>query len=242
MKHLFSAFQFLTILPFGRHKEFEAPKTIPYFPAVGLFIGLIIASGDYIFSFLWPRPVASLLDVLLLAVISGGLHLDGLGDTADGLLSHRPREQIFNIMKDSRVGPMGLMAIFFALIIKWAGIQHLTEHRTLYLLMIPSYARGSMVLGIKFLQYGRPEGGLGTDFFSNEIPLHSMAGIFLPVLLSLLLGLPCIWLNVSFIAVAWVILYYYKRKINCITGDMLGALAEVEETILFLIACLRARQ
>ena len=242
MKNLFSAFQFLTILPFGRYKKFEATKTIPYFPVVGLFIGLIIASGDYIFSILWPRPVVSLLDVLLLAIISGGLHLDGLGDTADGLLSHRPREKIFNIMKDSRIGAMGLMVVFFALTIKWAGIQYLSEHRTLYLLMIPSYARGSMVLGIKFLQYGRPEGGLGTDFFSNEIPLHSMAGIFLPVLLSLFLGLPCVWLNISFVAVAWGMLYYYKSKINCITGDMLGALAEVEETILFLIACLRVGQ
>jgi adenosylcobinamide-GDP ribazoletransferase len=99
-----------------------------------------------------------------------------------------------------------------------------------------------MLLGIKFLQYGRPEGGLGTDFFSNEITLRSMAGIFLPVLLSLLLGMPCVWLNISFMAVALGMLYYYKRKINCITGDMLGALAEIEETILFLIACLRVGQ
>ncbi len=241
MKHLFSAFQFLTILPLGRYKKFEAPKTIPYFPVVGLFIGLVVASGDYVFSILLPRPIVSLLDVFLLAVISGGLHLDGLGDTADGLLSHRPREQILNIMKDSRIGAMGLMAIFFALTIKWAGIQYLAEHRTLYLLMIPSYARGSMLLGIRFLQYGRPGVGIGTDFFSNNLPLHSMASLFLPVVISLFLGISCIWLNISFIAVAWVMLYYYKRKINCITGDMLGAMAEIEETTLFLIACLGTR-
>jgi len=242
MRHLFSAFQFLTILPFGRYKKFEAPKTIPYFPVVGLFIGLIVASGDYAFSILLPRPIASLLDVFLLAVISGGLHLDGLGDTADGLLSHRPREQILTIMKDSRIGAMGLIAIFFALTIKWGGIQYVAEHRTLYLLMIPSYARGSMVLGMKFLQYGRPGAGIGTDFFSTTIPLHSMASLFLPVVISLFLGIPCIWLNISFIVVAWGMLYYYKRKINCITGDMIGAMAEVEETVLFLIACLGARQ
>ncbi|MBN1226602.1 MAG: adenosylcobinamide-GDP ribazoletransferase [Deltaproteobacteria bacterium] len=241
MNNLFSAFQFLTVLPFGRNRKFDAPKTIPYFPIVGLFIGLIVACGDVILSNLWPTPIASLLDVLLLAIISGGLHLDGLGDSADGLLSHRDRGQILDIMKDSRIGAMGLIAIFFALAIKWAGIQHITENRLLYLLIIPSYARGSMMLGMKCLQYGRPGAGIGTDFFSNKISLYSMVSILLPIIISIFLGIPSVWLNVSFILAALLMLFYYKWKMNCITGDMIGAMAETEEAILFMVAGLGAR-
>lgn len=241
MNNLFSAFQFLTILPFGRHGKFDAPKTIAYFPVVGLFIGLIVSCGDFVFSSLWPMPIASLLDVLVLAIISGGLHLDGLGDTADGMLSHRGREQILDIMKDSRIGAMGLIAIFFALAIKWAGIQHITEGRFLYLLIIPSYARGSMMLGMKFLQYGRPGAGIGTEFFSNKISFHSMVSVLPPMIISIFLGMPSVWLNASFIAVVLFMLFYYKWKINCITGDMIGAMAETEEAILFLISGLGAR-
>ena len=64
MKQLFSAFQFLTILPLGRYKKFEAPKTIPYFSVVGLFIGLIVASGDYVFSILTNDANGQTRDVI----------------------------------------------------------------------------------------------------------------------------------------------------------------------------------
>ncbi len=52
-----------------------------------------------------------------------GCHLDGLGNAADGMLGHRSREKALEIMKDSRIGAMGLMAVFCCLLIKWAGIQ-----------------------------------------------------------------------------------------------------------------------
>ena len=129
MKHLISAFQFLTILPFGKPRVLDAPKTIPYFPIVGLVIGLILVFGDHVFSRLWPATVVSILDVLLLAILSGARHLDGLGDTADGLFSHRSREQALDIMRDSRIGVMGLVAIVFILAIKWVSLHSLVKHR-----------------------------------------------------------------------------------------------------------------
>ena len=81
MKHLISAFQFLTILPLGKPRELDASKVTPCFPVVGLGIGLILLLADRLFSMLWPVSVASILDIMLLAILSGGLHLDGLGDT-----------------------------------------------------------------------------------------------------------------------------------------------------------------
>ena len=170
MKYLISALQFLTILPLGKSRDFDAPKTIPWFPVVGLAIGLILMLGDYIFSILWPDIIVALLDVLLIVILSGGLHLDGLGDTADGFFSHKSTEQVLSIMRDSRIGVMGLAAIVFVLSIKWASILHLVGHRALYLFIIPAYSRGAMMFGIKFLRYGRPQGGIGTDFFLALIP------------------------------------------------------------------------
>lgn len=242
MRHLLSALQFLTILPCGKPRVFDAPKMIPYFPVAGLVIGLMLVLCDYVFSIVWPVSIVSVLDVLLLAVLSGGLHLDGLGDTADGLLSHRPPEQVLSIMRDSRIGVMGLAAIVFVLSIKWASILHLVEHRALCLFIIPAYSRGAMMFGIKFLRYGRPQGGIGTDFFSDKLPMYALSIIFLPVLLSFWLGVKAIWLNSLFILMTALILFYYKRRMGCITGDMLGAMAEVEEAGLFLVACIGVYQ
>ena len=242
MKHLVSALQFLTILPLGKPRDLNAVKIIPYFPVVGLVIGLLLVLGDYVFSMLWPDTVVVFLDILLLAILSGGLHLDGLGDTADGFLSHRSPEQVLTIMRDSRIGVMGLLAIVFILAIKWAGIYSLEKHRALYLFIIPAYSRGAMMFGIKFLRYGRLQGGIGTDFFSDKIPMYALSIIFLPVCISLWLGLRAIWLNSFFILMTTLILFYYRRRMNGITGDMLGAMAEIEEAGLFLFACLGVNQ
>ncbi|UCB49349.1 MAG: adenosylcobinamide-GDP ribazoletransferase [Deltaproteobacteria bacterium] len=236
MKHLISAFQFLTILPLGKPRTLDASKITPCFPLVGLGIGLILMLADYLFSKLWPLSVISLLDILLLAILSGGLHLDGLGDTADGFFSHKSPERALAIMRDSRIGVMGLLAILFVLAIKWTSLQGVAEHRGLYLIIIPAYSRGSMMFGIKFLSYGRPEGGVGTDFFSRKPSTFALASIFLPPLISLWLGYPAIWLNALFILMTTLILLYFKRRLGCITGDMLGAMAEVEEACLFLVA------
>ncbi|MGD9034579.1 MAG: adenosylcobinamide-GDP ribazoletransferase [Desulfobacteraceae bacterium] len=237
MKHLISAFQFLTILPLGKPQELDASKTTPCFPIVGLGIGLILMLSDYLFLELWPVSVASLLEILLLAILSGGLHLDGLGDTADGLFSHKSPERILAIMRDSRIGAMGLLAILFVLAIKWVSLQGVAEHRGLYLLIIPAYSRGAMMFGIKFLSYGRPEGGVGTDFFSRKPPTVALTSILLPAFISLWLGYPAIWVNGLFILVTALVLLYFKRRLGCMTGDMLGAMAEVEEACLFLVAC-----
>jgi adenosylcobinamide-GDP ribazoletransferase len=93
-----------------------------------------------------------------------------------------------------------------------------------------------MMFGIKFLSYGRPEGGVGTDFFSRKPPMVALISILLPAFISLQLGYPAIWLNALFILLTALILLYFRRRLGCITGDMLGAMAEVEEACLFLAA------
>ena len=234
MKNLISAIQFITILPMGKYGKFNPEKKIPFFPVVGILLGLMVALLDRIFLQLWSKPVASLLDVLFLIIITNAFHLDGLGDTADGLYGHRTRERALSIMKDSRIGVMGIVAIICGLSVKWAGIIGLDPWRSLLLIIIPAYARGSILFGIWFLEYGRTDSGTGQPFFKNKLTITDFSWLIVPVLFSILLGFKAIWLNLFFLIMIAGILLFYKKKVNCITGDMLGAMVEMTEAGLFL--------
>ncbi len=236
MKSLISAIQFITIIPLGKPETFDPRGMISFFPVVGIFIGGLVAAFDYAALQLWTEPVAAVLDVILFILVTGAFHLDGLGDTADGLLGHRTKEKALEIMKDSRIGVMGLVAIITGLSIKWGGIMSLDgQYRYLLLVIIPAYARGSMVFGIKFLNYGRSSDGIGHPLFFNTLKLSAFWGLLIPVGLSFFLGWRGIWLNLIFIIITAFILLYYKRRIGCITGDMLGAMTETTESLLFLL-------
>ena len=234
MKNFFSALQFITILPLGKPGKFEPAGMLPYFPLVGLLLGAMTYCIDTFFAHLWSRPVASLLDVCFLVAVTGAFHLDGLGDTADGLYGHRTQEAALEIMKDSRVGIMGLVAIVCCLALKWAGISSLNLHRGLLLIIIPAYARGSILFGVRMLPYARPQGGTGMAFFDDKACITAFWGMIPPILLSLFCGWQGILLNAVFMVVVAGTLIYYNRKMNGITGDMLGAMAEVTEAVMFL--------
>jgi adenosylcobinamide-GDP ribazoletransferase len=233
---LTAAIRFITVLPLGSQRAFSPAGMIPYFPVVGLLLGGITALLDPLFHLLWSRPTASLLDVLLLVTLTGAFHLDGLGDTADGLYGQRDRESALRIMKDSRIGVMALVAVVGCLAVKWAGICGLESRRALLLVIIPAYARGSMLFGIRLLPYARPEGGTGHSFFAKPLPWLAFWGLLPPFALSLFGGRQALLLNGGFLLITAGMLFFYRKKINGITGDMLGALAEVMEAGLFLVA------
>jgi adenosylcobinamide-GDP ribazoletransferase len=235
MRNFISAIQFITIIPLGKAETFDPPKMIPYFPIVGILLGILVVLFDHAASRLWSMPVISLLDVIFLAVLTGAFHLDGLGDSADGLLGQRSKEKALTIMKDSRLGTMGLVAIVFGLALKWAGISGLDANRTLLLVIVPAYARAGMLFGMRFLEYGRPAGGTGVDFFKSKLEWTAFWGLTAPVVLSVFLGWTAFWLNLSFVTLTTLLIWYYKRRVGCITGDMLGAMAEILEAGLFLL-------
>ncbi|MCG6974535.1 MAG: adenosylcobinamide-GDP ribazoletransferase [Desulfobacterales bacterium] len=234
MKQLLSALQFLTIIPFGQPAVYEPKGMIPFFPIVGLIIGLLVSVFDQMALIFWPVQTTSILDVVLLAVLTAALHIDGLGDTADGLMGHHSREKALEIMKDSRIGAMGIVAIVCTSAVKWGGILNLHEHRMLLLVLVPAYSRSAMIFGIRFLEYGRPDGGTGYDFFDGPIKRPAFQWLLIPVVVSLFLGWKAILLNIFFALTTAIIILYYKKRMGCITGDMLGAMTEVIESLLFL--------
>lgn len=235
MKHFICAVQFITILPWGGSEKFDPQRMVPYFPLVGITLGVLVALFDTVAASLWGRAVAALLDVIFLTVLTGAFHIDGLGDAADGLLGQRPKEKILEIMKDSRLGTMGLVAILAGLSIKWAGIAGLDADRPLLLIIIPAFARAGMLFGMRYLPYGRPDGGTGAGFFKHELKPAAFWALSVPVLLSIFLGWQAIWLIICFGAITAGLIRYYQKRLGCITGDMLGAMTEILEASLFLL-------
>ena len=87
-----------------------------------------------------------------------------------------------------------------------------------------------------YLEYGRPDGGTAKPFFENKIKPTAFWGLLIPIIISMFMGWQGMIINIAFALLVALILVYYKRKMNCITGDMLGAMTEITESGLFLAA------
>jgi adenosylcobinamide-GDP ribazoletransferase len=238
MKNLLAAIRFITVLPIGTSEHFDAVGMVPWFPAVGLLLGAALATFDHAAARMWHSQTAAVLDVVFLAALTGAFHIDGLADTADGIFSHRPKERVLEIMKDSRIGAMGVVAVVSVLAVKWAAISGISEHRTALLILVPAYARGAMLFGMRALEYGRPQGGTGLAFFSRKLRPADFWGLVVTVVLSLVLGRGLPAVNAGFFLITAALIAFYRKRLGCITGDMLGAMAEVTEAGLFLIAAM----
>jgi adenosylcobinamide-GDP ribazoletransferase len=236
MTHLRSAVRFMTILPAGPPTAFDAVAMAPWFPVVGLLLGGLLAGGDALAARWWGEATVAALDVALLAVLTGAFHLDGLADTADGLFSHRSRERALEIMKDSRIGSMGVVALCGVLALKWAAIAELPGNRSLLLLLVPAYARGGILFAMRSLPYGRPGGGTGSAFFSRRPGAPAFWALAVTVCLSPALGPAALGVNAAFALATAGLIAFYRRRLGCVTGDMLGAMIEITETMLFLAA------
>ena len=231
---------FITILPTGKNPAYSPLGMIRFFPVVGLIIGALLVITDLLASLVWPAPAAALVDLIFLVTVTGAFHLDGLGDTADGIFSHRGRERALEIMKDSRTGMMGLVAVVLCLATKLAGLWSVKiscspSQAMLIFFLVPAFSRASMIFGIKYLNYGR-QNGTGKDLFNRALNSKDFLLCLIPLGLSLLLGLKGLILILGFALGCVGILTFYKRKMNCITGDMLGAMTEVMEAWLFMVA------
>ena len=240
MKFL-SAIGFLTIIPIPARAISNEGRQVLYFPLVGLVIGCLLYGLDHLLS-LAPYPEIRIVgDVLFLAIISGALHLDGLADTADGIFSHRPREQILLIMKDSRIGVMGVLALLFCILLKLAGVAGIIHSESLiWLVLAPALGRTAQVIGLVFVNHVPSEKTLAEQFYQQG--KFSLL-IFCPLPFAILLymdwalGLASL---ILFILLLVSLLLFFKNKIGGITGDTLGATTEIIEMTFLLIGGMSA--
>jgi adenosylcobinamide-GDP ribazoletransferase len=227
-----AALSFFTILPdFSGNSGVQGLKDAKYSMAlVGLALGLGLALVSTL------GNVAPFLMLVYLGVITAFLHLDGLADSFDALFSHRSKDQMLAIMKDSRIGAMGATAIVLALLGKYTAFVHLND--ILLLIALPSLARFSAVVAGAALPYAG-KSGLG-EFFTTSWKLSLLPQVLPAVLLLFFaagIGRGFFILSAWALVVSLVILWH-RRKLGGITGDGMGAMIEISEVSLFLVAIL----
>lgn len=231
-----TAMRFLTLIPIPWRAEEDAhqfAKSLAFFAVVGMVIGTIGTCGIFLLSKGFPQPVVIAMGLAYLAFISGCLHLDGLSDSADGLLSSRPREACLQIMKDSRAGAMGIVVVLLVLLTKYAALSAMGKETLLpAFFLMPLAGRCAILLTMASLPYARAEGGLGRLFYSGNSKQAAVIGFAL--LLASLLFLAPNWVLpvlIGFLFVTYLFNRWCRAKLGGATGDTLGAVCELTEMI-----------
>lgn len=241
MRLFLIAFQFLTIVPLPltvRCEEEDLGRSMSFFPLVGLALGALLAGSDFLLAPLLPRAVVDLILVTILTVVTGALHLDGLSDVCDGLAARGSRERFLEIMKDSRVGAVGAVALVLGLGLKYEALLALPpEYKRGVLLFFPMAARLAQVQMTVGAKRARAN-GLGSAFVGGAGLLQlAVASLFTLAAGYLLLKTAAIACVLFLFLLTWGIKSWSHRKLGGITGDVIGCASELNEIfcLLFLL-------
>jgi hypothetical protein len=259
MKGFLLLLSFMTRIPMPKieYNEEKLGKSMKYFPAVGVIVGIILLFFCIVFTFVFKNlnystvlPLMIIVIILTDLITTGGLHLDGLADTFDGIFSYRSKHKMLEIMKDSRIGSNGVLALILYFLIKCALLYSLEiEDRgeAMYAIMTyPVVSRFCSVISCASAPYARGS-GMGKTFVDNT----KVNGVIVAAIITLLytIGLlvaPLVFypayvpmndilqpvFGITFIVGLSALFAYsfsklMERKIGGITGDTLGALLEI---------------
>lgn len=239
MKSFWLAMQFMTRFPTPTLVDIQPENmgsAVHYFPTVGLLIGLLLVTVAQLSIWL-PSDIVAMLVLAFWAWVTGGLHLDGVADTADGWLGGvGNQERTLEIMKDSQIGAAGAIALLIVLLMKWLVLSYMIDAQLwLVLLVTPLFARVASIGLMICTNYVRVNG------VAEQMVSHlnrkliflwvSAAAIFLVLIHpGLLVGMAAVWLWLR-----WLMI----RITGGMTGDTAGAMIEVME-IAFMLLMLKA--
>jgi adenosylcobinamide-GDP ribazoletransferase len=242
MKSFLLALQFLTIIPvkIKEISEKEMAGAMMYFPFVGMFIGLALSGiNALLMSLNFPSFVVNLILVIALIIITGGMHLDGLSDTADAFLSGKPKNEMLAIMRDPHAGVMGVLGIISVLSLKFTLISAMAmPMKATALILMCVLSRWSSVLIMFLFPYARERGkamvftkGINLKIFS----LSSVTALMFVFAAWQIKGIAVLLITAGCAYLGGIASY---RKINGITGDTLGAAIELTEIIVLFAVCI----
>ncbi|MBM3106775.1 adenosylcobinamide-GDP ribazoletransferase [Pseudomonas sp. V1] len=232
------ALQFLSSLPVrlpGMPSAAQMGRSVLFYPLVGLLFGVLLWG---LHALLEGSPVLLHAALLLSAwvVLSGGLHLDGLADSADAWLGgFGDRERTLEIMKDPRSGPIAVVTLVLVLLLKFCAVLVLVERgQGVLLILAPLLGRASLLGLFLCTPYVR-SGGIG-QALADHLPRRSAAwALFASFALCLCIaGLQGLYVLV----VAGVAFFWLRRvmirRLGGTTGDTAGALLELLELAVLL--------
>lgn len=254
MKNFIIAVQFLTRISVGPTLEISSEdmgSSASAYPLVGSLLAFILVSFALILRQLSGLPIIASATFLTVGeiLLTGGLHLDGLMDCADGLLSYRPREQILAIMKDSTVGANAVLALVSLLLVKISLLIAVLPDYLWVLLVMPLISRWNLLYLAVYYPYAGKKGSLGGSVIGQAGKKEFFKGTFWALILTVLsAGLALWWGRASLgfiilsfalawltgIFTAWSVAQRATEKIGGITGDVLGAVVELTEVAVLL--------
>lgn len=244
MRAFWLALQFLTRLPVPVQPEPRAGdlgRSVLQYPLVGLLLGALLAGLYALLLDRDPMLTAALL-LAAWALLTGGLHLDGLADSLDAWAgSHGDRERALAIMKDPRSGPAAVAGVVIVLLLKFAALAALLRaHAWTALLIAPVLGRSALVLVFLSTPYVRPQ-GLGSDQ-AVELPPTGAALVLAAVAVLVLLagGLPGAAVLAAAVALVYLLRRMMLERLGGTTGDTLGASCELVEAAVLVVMALVA--
>ena len=240
MKSFFLALSLLSRIPVSVKLYDKVPKSesaTAYFPLVGLILGTIAATITYLLAYILPEWPLVVCVTILLGALSGFLHLDGVADCGDGFFSNLPAERISEIMKDSRIGTMGALAIIFIILMKLSLLISLLQQFQAYtfcLIIFLTAFTGRCALLWHMLLTPVTGKDLGKTFWNRSITMQITNLVFY-ILIFYLLFPEYLLINIAVqftTAAFWS--FYSRSKISGGTGDTLGAACEIGELMTML--------
>ena len=236
------AFQFLTRLYLPINVEWDTGnlrRSLMWFGLVGAFIGVILAGALTLFNRFDLLPAVSAIIILLIWIfITGGMHIDGISDMADGFFSMRDKEKTLEIMKDSHVGAFGVITIVLLLLIKFEMLKEfiIIEKNVWLLILPPTIARIAAGLVLSFYETTK-KSGLGYTFHSSDPRIFWAIGFIVTLIISSILNIKSlIFIGIAILASNLMALWA-KKKIGGLNGDIYGAIVETVEVIGMVFIC-----
>lgn len=234
-----AALEFLTVIPspFRQKAVGEGmERSLSYFPLVGALLGGILLGLDWLLRLVFPLPLVDILLIVALAVLSGGLHLDGFIDTFDGVVLHRPVEERLRVLSDSRIGGFGVVAACCLFLVKFAALLVLPLGlRAPVLVLMPLLSRWGMACQVFAFPYAK-ESGLGSVFKKGATwPRLAVATVVALAVSLALLRVQGLALMAGLWLLSTGLAYYFHRRLGGLTGDTYGAVNEAAEVMVLLL-------
>lgn len=229
---------FFTRIPVGNHVKYSNErfnKGIFLFPLTGFVVGIFLVVPKFLNISI--KPIEAIVIIILYLTITGAIHIDGLTDSLDGLLSNRDQKRILEIMKDSRIGTFGAIGLILYFLILYTTVQ-IVDYRWLFLMPFVGKVNGFLAAGVS--KYARGEGGMGKLFIEGIGIWKALIYSLIMVVLSyLILGTLGLMASLMVLMFTIAIVKWIYNKIGGMTGDTIGLVIEVSQCIFLLIGSMR---